>query len=101
MIRMTNLKNLNEWLWDVGKFMNRKYMMQDHYQKFLDGEEFILRLRKEEDPFWEPPEDLFIGLSNFFLQSLIYCMDFEDKAYISDYKVRQENIKSLSKKKSI
>lgn len=88
MIRMTNLKNLNEWLWDVGKFMNRKYMMQDHYQKFLDGEEFILRLRKEEDPFWEPPEDLFIGLSNFFLQSLIYCMDFEDKAYISDYKVR-------------
>ena len=87
MIRMTNLKNLNEWLWDQGKFMNRKYMMQDLYQKFLDGEEYILRLKKDQDPFWEPPEDLFIGLSNFFLQSLCYCMDFEDKAYISDYKV--------------
>lgn len=84
---MTNLKNLNEWLWDKGKFMNRKFMMQDLYQKYLDGEEFILHLKKEDDPFWEPVEDLFIGLSNFFLHSLSYCMDFEDKAYINDYKV--------------
>ncbi len=33
------------------------------------------------------PEDLFVGLGNFFLQSLAYCMDFEDKVYILDYKV--------------
>lgn len=78
---------MNEWLWDKGKFTNRKFMMLDLYQKFLDGEEFILRLKKEDDPFWEAAEDLFIGLSNFFLQSLAYCMDFEDKTYISDYKV--------------
>lgn len=84
---MINLQNLNVWLWDKGKLMNRKFLMQDLYQKYLEGEEYVLHLRKEEDPFWEPPEDLFVGLSNFFLQSLAYCMDFEDKAYISDYKV--------------
>ena len=71
------------------KIPEQKYMIQDYYQKFLDGEELILQLKKEEDPFWEPPENLFVGLSNFFLQSLMYCMDFEDKAYISDYKVEK------------
>jgi kinesin family protein 1 len=84
---MVNLQNMNEWIWDTGKFMNRKYLMQDHYQKYLEGEEMILRLKKEDDPFWEPAEEIFIGLSNFFLQSLVYCIDFEDKAFISDCKV--------------
>lgn len=87
MIKMTNLQTMNVWLWDKGKLMNRKYLMQDLYQRYLEGEDFLLRMKKEEDPFWEPAEDLFIGLSNFFLQSLSYSMDFEDNAYISDYKV--------------
>ena len=52
----------------------------------MDGEDLVLRLKKEDDPFWEPVEDLFIGLGNFFLQNLSYRMDFEDKCYISDYK---------------
>ncbi|CAF0814643.1 unnamed protein product, partial [Brachionus calyciflorus] len=86
MVKMTNLQNMNVWLWDKGKLMNRKYLMQDLYQHYLEGEDTLLKIKKEEDPFWEPPEDLFIGLTNFFLHSLVYCMDFEDKAYICDYR---------------
>jgi len=56
--------------------------------RYLDGEDLILRLKKEDDPFWEPVEDLFLGLGNFFLQNLSYRMDFEDKCYITDYKVK-------------
>lgn len=46
-----------------------------------------MRLKKEDDPFWDQVEDLFIGLGNMFLQNLSYRMDFEDKCYITDYKV--------------
>jgi kinesin family protein 1 len=83
---MTNLQNQNQWLWDKGKLMNRKFIMQDLYQKYLEGDEDILRLKPFLDPFWEPVEDLFVGTSNFFLQSLAYNMDFEDKSFITNYK---------------
>lgn len=53
----------------------------------------MLRLKKEDDPFWEPVEDLFVGLGNFFIQNLSYRMDFEDKCYISDYKVKDSRKK--------
>ena len=34
--------------------MNRRFVMQEHYQKYLEGDDNILKLKKEEDPFWEP-----------------------------------------------
>ena len=67
--------------------MNRRFIMQEHYQKYLNGEDYLLKMKKEDDPFWEPVEDLYVGLGNFFLQSLAYQMDFEDKAFITGYKV--------------
>ena len=42
---------------------------------------------REEDPFWEPPEDILIGTANVFLQSLAYALDFDDKLTVTDYKV--------------
>jgi hypothetical protein len=77
---------MNAWIWNTDKFANRRFLMQENYQKYLEGDEAILKLRAEQDPFWEPIEDLFIGISNFFIQSLCYCMDFEEKAFIIDYK---------------
>ena len=45
------------------------------------------KIPKEEDPFWEPPEDVLIGTASVFLQSLSYALDFDDKLSITDYKV--------------
>ena len=45
------------------------------------------KLPKEEDPFWEPPEDVLIGTTSVFLQSLSFALDFDDKLSITDYKV--------------
>ena len=36
---MKNLANDNEWLWDKNKFINRKYIMQEMYQNFMDGDD--------------------------------------------------------------
>ncbi len=62
---MKNLINDNIWYWDDAKFFNRSYIIkvninllkkvienyfQEHYQKYLDGEEGILYIAKEDDP---------------------------------------------------
>ena len=52
----------------------------------MDGED-LSKVPKEEDPFWEPPEDVLIGTASVFLQSLSYALDFDDKLSITDYKV--------------
>ena len=89
MVRLTNLQNMNMWLWDIGKLQNRRYLIQELYQKYLEGDDSLIKnlIRKEEDPFWDAVEDLFIGMGRFFLHSLAYRMEFEDKAFISDYGV--------------
>lgn len=88
-VKMKNLINENIWLWDRGKFTNRRFLMQDLYQRWLDGED-ISKVPKEEDPFWEPPEDVLVGTANVFLQSLAYALDFNDKLAITDYKGSEE-----------
>ena len=42
---MKDLTNDNEWVWPKDKFINRKYMMQEQYQNFSDG-----------DPDWQVPQ---------------------------------------------
>jgi len=89
-VKMKNMLNNNVWTWDRGKFTNRRYIMQELYQRFLDGDETVKNIPKEEDPFWEPPEDVLIGSANVFLQSLSYALDFDDKLTITDYKGSEE-----------
>ncbi|XP_060063153.1 kinesin-like protein KIF28 [Ylistrum balloti] len=89
MVKMTNLLNGNTWLWQRGKFLNRRYLIQDLYQRFLDGDD-LSKVSKEEDPFWEPPEEVLIGTANAFLQSLSFALDFDDQLIITDYKGQEE-----------
>ena len=34
MVRVKNLQNDNVWLWERGKFINRRYIMQEMYQQY-------------------------------------------------------------------
>ncbi|OAF69255.1 hypothetical protein A3Q56_02996 [Intoshia linei] len=90
MIKMKNLKNENTWLWERGKFMNRRYLIQEMYQQYVDSE--IFYIEKEKDPFWEPTEDVVIGTANMFLQSLVHNLDMYDELTITDYKAQEEGI---------
>jgi hypothetical protein len=65
-------------------------LFQDLYQRWLDGDEDVTKIPKEEDPFWEPTEDVLIGTANVFLQSLAYALDFDDRLAITDYKGQEE-----------
>eukprot|EP00118_Oscarella_pearsei_P011068 m.71435 g.71435 ORF g.71435 m.71435 type:complete len:1006 (+) comp35741_c0_seq3:25-3042(+) len=90
MIKMRSLLNGNVWLWERGKFTNRRYVMQDLYHRFLDNPDDIASIKKEDDPFWEPVEDVFIGTANIFLGSLAYALDFDDATAITDFKGESE-----------
>ncbi|XP_038077973.1 kinesin-like protein KIF28P isoform X3 [Patiria miniata] len=90
MVKMKDLLNQNSWLWERGKFINRRYVIQELYQRYIDGDEHVLKMPKEEDPFWEPPEDVLIGTANVFLQSLSYYLDFDDKVAVTDFKGKEE-----------
>jgi len=91
MVKVKNLLNNNVWMWERGKFMNRRYMIQELYQQYLDGDDQHER-SEENDPFYDPPEDVIVGTANVFLQSLSYALDFEDKLAITDYKGQEEGL---------
>ncbi|CAF3702022.1 unnamed protein product, partial [Rotaria sordida] len=96
MIKMRNLLNQNIWFWDEEKFINRSFIIKEHYQKFLDGEEEILYIAKDDDPFWEPIEDILLGTATAFLQSLAYSLDFADEICIVDYKGLEQGRLSIN-----
>jgi len=85
-IQMKDLNTGNLWLWERDKFVNRRYMMQEMYQQYLDEDETWKTVEKDQDPFWDAPEDYAIGSSSAFLQSLSYGLDFEDKLMLTDHR---------------
>lgn len=36
-MKIRNLESGNEWLWDRNKFINRKFLMQEMYQNYVEG----------------------------------------------------------------
>ena len=67
------------------------------YQQWLDGDEDVLKKPQDEDPFWEPTEDVLIGTANVFLMGLSYCMGNEvEKFTVTDYKGQEEGVLTIS-----
>ncbi|KAL7987513.1 hypothetical protein Chor_006432 [Crotalus horridus] len=65
------------WIWSKPKFINRKFLMEELYQQFLNGDD--LQVDKESDPFWDPVEAIHLGSAHIWLQSLAYCMKLEEQ----------------------
>lgn len=42
MVRMKDLETNQEWVWPRQKFFNRKYIMQEMYNEFVEGDEWKL-----------------------------------------------------------
>uniref|UniRef100_A0A8C2VXS7 Kinesin-like protein n=1 Tax=Chinchilla lanigera TaxID=34839 RepID=A0A8C2VXS7_CHILA len=77
MVKVTNQRTHEVWIWSKAKFINRKFLMEELYQHFLDGEDS--HVAQEDDPFWDPAEVIHLGSAHVWLQSLAYCMKFEDQ----------------------
>uniref|UniRef100_A0A673SVA5 Kinesin-like protein n=1 Tax=Suricata suricatta TaxID=37032 RepID=A0A673SVA5_SURSU len=77
MVKVTNQRTHEVWIWSKAKFINRKFLMEELYQRFLDGEDS--HVAQEDDPFWDPVEVIHLGSAHVWLQSLAYSMKFEEQ----------------------
>ncbi|XP_056672028.1 kinesin-like protein KIF28 [Monodelphis domestica] len=77
-VKVTHKETREVWIWSKAKFINRKYLMEEIYRHFLDGEN--ISVAQEDDPFWDPVEAIHLGSAHVWLQSLAYCMKLEEQA---------------------
>ncbi|KAK2143188.1 hypothetical protein LSH36_870g00010 [Paralvinella palmiformis] len=85
-VKMVDLETDHEWVWTREKFLNRKYIMQELFQKFEDGED-ISNIPPERDPFQEDFDaECHIGSVKVWLQSLAYMIELKEQLEITDFK---------------
>ena len=46
----------------------------------------ISEISREDDPFWNPPEHMFIGTDNVILKHLSHDVELIDRVVVTDYK---------------
>ncbi|XP_070175288.1 kinesin-like protein KIF28P isoform X2 [Littorina saxatilis] len=84
MIRVTNLETKHEWIWSREKFLNRKFVMQEMYDNFQEGEEWDVP--PEKDPFVDDYEAEFhIGSVKVWLKSLAYMIELREQLEITNF----------------
>ncbi|XP_074844513.1 kinesin-like protein KIF28 [Carettochelys insculpta] len=79
-VKVTNKKTKQVWVWSKAKFINRKFLMEELYQKFFDEED--VNVDQDSDPFWDPVEVIHLGSAHIWLQSLAYCMKLEEQTEV-------------------
>uniref|UniRef100_A0A8D2FNL0 Kinesin-like protein n=1 Tax=Theropithecus gelada TaxID=9565 RepID=A0A8D2FNL0_THEGE len=77
LVKVTHHGTHKVWIWSKAKFINRKFLMEELYQRFLDGDNSPVA--QEDDPFWDPVEVVHLGSAHIWLQSLAYCMKLEEQ----------------------
>ena len=63
-------------MWSKEKFMNRKFLIEDIYENWTDGDH--VELDQKVDPFWDPVEDVFLGRYAF-----VFTRDFTKKRVVA------------------
>ncbi|XP_012606659.2 kinesin-like protein KIF28P [Microcebus murinus] len=94
MVKLTNQRTHQVWIWSKAKFINRKFLMEELYQRFLDGEDS--HVAQEDDPFWDPVEVIHLGSAHIWLHPLAYCMKLEEQVAFLDCEGLEEAVLHVS-----
>ncbi|KAK3784099.1 hypothetical protein RRG08_066087, partial [Elysia crispata] len=94
MVRVVNVETKHEWVWPREKFLNRKFVMQEMYQNYLDGEEW--ELPKEKDPFDEDYNTEFhIGSVKVWMQPLAFRIESKEQLEITNYSAQDVGLLNI------
>ncbi|KAK5873789.1 hypothetical protein PBY51_018797 [Eleginops maclovinus] len=86
-VRVTAVGRKQVWMWSKTKFVNRKFLMEDAYQRhqaersrdnIAEGLS-TAALPRDKDPFWDPVEPLLLGTAHLWLQSLAFRIPLEEQ----------------------
>ncbi|ELU02132.1 hypothetical protein CAPTEDRAFT_196619 [Capitella teleta] len=87
-VRVSDLETNHEWMWPREEFLNRKFVMQEMFQKHQAGEN--VDWPTERDPFYEDPKkEIHIGSVKVWLQSLAYNIEIKEQLEITNFKGQQ------------
>ncbi|XP_031824556.1 kinesin-like protein KIF28P [Sarcophilus harrisii] len=89
-VKVTNRETQEVRIWSKAKFINRKYLMEEFYQHFLDGGD--IHVAQEDDPFWDPIEAIHLGSAHVWFQSLAYSTKLEEQAELLNSEGLEEAI---------
>ncbi|XP_005349033.1 kinesin-like protein KIF28P [Microtus ochrogaster] len=90
MVKVTKPSTHEVWIWSKAKFINRKFLMEELYQHFLESEDS--QVAQEDDPFWDPVEVVHLGSAHIWLQSLAYRMMLEEQVEFLNYDGLEEAV---------
>ncbi|XP_048214219.1 kinesin-like protein KIF28P [Perognathus longimembris pacificus] len=77
MVKVTHQRTREVWIWSKAKFVHRKFLMEELYQRLLDGE--AGPEAREDDPFWDPVEAVHVGAAHVWLQALAHRLGLEEQ----------------------
>ncbi|XP_024151335.1 kinesin-like protein KIF28P [Oryzias melastigma] len=86
-VKVTSLASKQVWIWSKTKFVNRKFLMEDVYQRYQSEQSeargaqslSAVALHRDKDPFWDPVEPLLLGTAHLWLQSLAFRIPLEEQ----------------------
>ncbi|XP_046712112.1 kinesin-like protein KIF28P [Silurus meridionalis] len=73
-VRVTSVQSKQVWLWSKAKFINRKFLMEEVYQRGAS----LPALSQDQDPFWDPVEPLHLGSAHLWLHSLAFRLAVDE-----------------------
>ncbi|MGH0136011.1 UNVERIFIED_CONTAM: hypothetical protein FKN15_001723 [Acipenser sinensis] len=76
-VKVTHKETKQVWVWSKAKFINRKFLMEELYQRHI--EEDTVCVDREKDPFWDPVDCVHLGSAHVWLQSLAFCIKLEER----------------------
>ncbi|XP_072107356.1 kinesin-like protein KIF28P [Mobula birostris] len=89
-IKVTNKINKQVVIWTQDKFTDRKLLIEDIYQNFLENG--TVHNKMEQDPFWDPVETLHLGSAHVWLETLAYCITYEDQVDVNNHHGKEEAV---------
>ncbi|XP_038074728.1 kinesin-like protein KIF28P isoform X2 [Patiria miniata] len=93
-VRVTDTETNQVWIWSADTFVNRRFLIKDLYQKFLDSDG-DLTVQQAADPFWDPVEDVLLGTCHVWLMSLAYLMGINDEFEVQNDQGKEEGSMSV------
>ncbi|XP_053538703.1 kinesin-like protein KIF28 isoform X1 [Ictalurus punctatus] len=77
-VRVMNVQSKQVWLWSKAKFINRKFLMEEVYQREVS----LPNLPQDKDPFWDPVEPLHLGSAHLWLHSLAFRIAVDEQVEV-------------------
>ncbi|XP_051873103.1 kinesin-like protein KIF28 [Pristis pectinata] len=89
-IKVTNKIDKQVAIWTQDKFTDRKLLIEDIYQDFLENG--TVHNKMKQDPFWDPVETLHLGSAHVWLETLAYCIAYEDQVDVNNHHGKEEAV---------